>query len=144
MLVSESDKGAFKPISRNASFDVLATQGTFAWLSEIASLITYLGIPISMKQINVLFELIDVEHWAKFEGIPGIHYHNYDKMHGYFYFHHSKGDRITVLSPEDIDYTAALHAVVFFILGNMDGSQVFERRSVPPPTATKLQMMHWH
>ena len=59
----------------------------------------------------------DVASWQR-DGVAGVNYINYDTYEKYFTFHHTEGDTLNVLRPDDIDHTAAMWAAVSWMIAN--------------------------
>ncbi len=118
VFVSESDMGAFRPTSLNATMMTYGSNPAVVQLQQMAQLIGNNGIPISITNSSSP-DIGEPESWAR-QGIPGFFYINMDRYQYYFIFHHTQGDFMTVLKPDDIDYTAALFASFANIIANLD------------------------
>jgi hypothetical protein len=49
-----------------------------------------------------------------------MEFSNGDKIDYYYYFHHTNGDFMTVLKPDDINYVGAMYASVAYLIANSD------------------------
>ncbi len=118
VFVSETDVGAFRPTSPNAIMITVASNPALVRLQGMAQLIRGHGIPIRIVNFSIP-DIGDIGPAMK-QGIPGIWYINRDRTWDEYTFVHSQGDTMTVLKPEDIDYTGAMYAAFANIIANLD------------------------
>jgi len=110
-FVYESDTGAFKPKGLN-----------FSGTPEARKTMTKVMGLLDTIEAGRLFEASDtgdVDYWRQ-DGVPAAWLEVEDKLDYYFRFHHTQADNVIVFQPEDLDYSAALTAVVAFVVADMD------------------------
>ncbi|CAJ0914485.1 unnamed protein product, partial [Mesorhabditis belari] len=115
VFVSESDNGAFKPTNSTANLAFKGTREQMDIMNEIVTIINSYGIPLKVIHSNGQG---DVQQFAD-DGVPSTMYISDKGWEFYFNFHHSAGDYADKLSAEDLDYTAAIFAVLAHVIGNM-------------------------
>jgi len=82
-------------------------------MQEIAQLLQ----PINTTLLTTGGEGTDISPWMD-AGVPGASLANDNDR--YFYFHHSDGDTMTVLNPDDLDLGAVTWAVTALSVANLD------------------------
>uniref|UniRef100_A0A915PXU5 Carboxypeptidase Q n=1 Tax=Setaria digitata TaxID=48799 RepID=A0A915PXU5_9BILA len=115
-FVSETDTGAFKPTNWLSHLAYSANMQQFERLNQIVSLLNINGLPIGLRNSS---SQGDVRFWA-FDGVPSVNYLPDKAVDYYFYFHHTDGDYITIFKDGDLEYTAAIFAVLGHVIANMD------------------------
>jgi len=108
-LVMESDMGVFHP----TGIQFTGNQAATAIMQEIAQLLQ----PINTTLLTTGGEGTDISPWMD-AGVPGASLANDNDR--YFYFHHSDGDTMTVLNPDDLDLGAVTWAVTALSVANLD------------------------
>jgi len=108
-LVMESDIGVFKALGvqftgNDAAMKVMTQVGQLL-KSVNTSLVTTGG------------EGTDIDPWMS-AGVPGASLANVNDR--YFWFHHSHGDTMTVLDPDDVDLCAVTWAVTAYAVACLD------------------------
>lgn len=106
----ESDMGTFEPrgldFSGNADAECI--------FKEILKVV---GSPLNATEFNSPIDAgPDIDMWAS-RGFPSASLLN--KNDHYFWFHHSAGDSMLVLRPEDLDKNCALFAAAAYVIANL-------------------------
>ncbi|XP_065187047.1 carboxypeptidase Q-like [Sycon ciliatum] len=108
-IVMESDSGVFQ-----------ATGLRFTGSKEAKAIVTEIMKYMAPFNASTVFDGADgtdIDWWFK-NGVPGGSLDNENEK--YFYFHHSNGDTMTVLDPDEMDVCAALWAVASYCIANLD------------------------
>lgn len=108
-LVMESDLGTFFPIG-------LQFTGSEEARSIMKNILNLLQ-PLNVTELLEGGEGTDINYWIQ-AGVPGASL--LDDLSKYFSFHHSQGDTMTVLSPEEMNVAAALWAVVAYVVADLE------------------------
>uniref|UniRef100_A0A915CGR7 Carboxypeptidase Q n=1 Tax=Parascaris univalens TaxID=6257 RepID=A0A915CGR7_PARUN len=116
VFASETDQGAFKPLNWFSSLEFAGTKAQKKRLNGIVEIINKYGIPLS---ILINDKQGDVQPWAD-EGIPTVNYLPDRGREHYFLYHHTDADYINVFEDGDLEYTAAIFAVVAHIVANTE------------------------
>ncbi|KAM3718586.1 Carboxypeptidase [Dirofilaria immitis] len=115
-FVSETDTGAFQPTNWLSHLAFSGNRQHMKRLNEIIHLLNKHNIPLGLRNSS---SQGDVIFWAK-DGVPSINYLPDKAFEYYFYFHHSHGDYLTIFKDGDLEYTAAIFAVLGHVIANMD------------------------
>ena len=107
-IVMESDIGVFKPIG-------LRFTGKPQAKAIVTEIMKYLR-PYNASAIIDGADGTDIEWWLP--GVPGGSLENENQ--DYFFYHHSNGDTMTVLDPDEMDQCAALWTIVSYCIANLD------------------------
>lgn len=110
VLAIESDGGTFKPVG----FDFQGSDSAFAIVREIMHLLAPVGADSLEKgggeaDVGPLLE----------KGVPGLGLRTDPTR--YFWYHHSQGDTMDKLDPEDMARDVAVMAVMAYIVADMPG-----------------------
>lgn len=116
IFVSETDQGAFKPTNWHSALQFSGTVEQMKRLDEIVSILNDYHIPLSIQQSN---SQGDVQFWSD-QGIPSVNYISDKGKDYYFYFHHTNADYITIFEEGDLEYTAAIFAVIAHVIADLD------------------------
>ncbi|XP_072459554.1 carboxypeptidase Q isoform X6 [Notamacropus eugenii] len=108
-LVMESDLGTFMP----TGLQFTGSDKARAIIKEVMNLLQ----PINITQVFEGGEGTDINYWIQ-AGVPGANL--LDDLMRYFFFHHSHGDTMTVLDPMQMNYSAAVWAVVSYVIADLD------------------------
>ncbi|XP_005381893.1 PREDICTED: carboxypeptidase Q [Chinchilla lanigera] len=109
-LVMESDTGLFSP----TGLQFTGSEKARAIMEEVMSLLQ----PLNITQVFKDAEGLDINFWIQ-AGVPGASL--YDGMlYKYFQFHHSHGDTMTAMDPEQMNIAAAVWAVVSYVVADME------------------------
>jgi len=109
-LVMESDEGVFHPngifvSGNNATMQIMQAIGNLSAAINTTSVTTTDGIGT------------DVDDWVS-AGVPGATLDQDNQK--YFWFHHSQGDMMSVLDPDDVDMCAALWTITAYVAADLD------------------------
>ena len=107
-IVMESDSGVFKP--RGLGFS-----GTPQAKAIVTEIMKYLK-PYNASLVSEGGGGTDIEFW--FPSVPGGSLDNENE--DYFFYHHSNGDTMTVLDPDEMDQCAALWTIISYCIANLD------------------------
>ncbi|XP_043852211.1 carboxypeptidase Q [Dromiciops gliroides] len=108
-LVMESDEGNFMP----TGLAFTGSDKARAIIKEVMNLLQ----PINITQVFEHGGGTDISYWIQ-AGIPGANL--MDDLKQYFSFHHSQGDTMTALNPIEMNYSAAVWAVVSYVIADLD------------------------
>lgn len=108
-LVMESDLGVFRP--RGIQF--AGSSSATAIMSRISILLT----SINASSLVGGGEGTDIDPWQEV-GVPGASLDN--AAENYFDFHHTAGDTMSVLDPDEMDACAAVWAVTAWAVADLD------------------------
>uniref|UniRef100_F6PX15 Carboxypeptidase Q n=1 Tax=Monodelphis domestica TaxID=13616 RepID=F6PX15_MONDO len=108
-LVMESDLGNFMP----TGVGFTGSDKARAIIKEVMNLLQ----PINITQVLGNGEGTDINYWIQ-AGVPGASL--MDDLNRYFSFHHSQGDTMTALDPTQMNYSAAVWAVVSYVIADLD------------------------
>ncbi|XP_027705760.1 carboxypeptidase Q isoform X3 [Vombatus ursinus] len=108
-LVMESDLGNFMP----TGLAFTGSDKARAIMKEVMNLLQ----PINTTQVFGDGEGVDINYWIQ-AGVPGASL--LDDLKRYFSFHHSQGDTMTALDPMQMNYSAAVWAVVSYVIADLD------------------------
>ncbi|XP_074125010.1 carboxypeptidase Q isoform X1 [Sminthopsis crassicaudata] len=108
-LVMESDLGNFMP----TGLAFTGSDKARAIIKEVMNLLQ----PINITQVFEDGDGTDINYWIK-AGVPGASL--LDDLKQYFSFHHSHGDTMTALDPMQMNYSAAVWAVVSYVIADLD------------------------
>ncbi|XP_020824568.1 carboxypeptidase Q isoform X1 [Phascolarctos cinereus] len=108
-LVMESDLGNFMP----TGLAFTGSDKARAIIKEVMNLLQ----PINITQVFEDGEGTDINYWIQ-AGVPGASL--LDDLKRYFSFHHSQGDTMTALDPTQMNYSAAVWAVVSYVIADLD------------------------
>ncbi|XP_046688658.1 carboxypeptidase Q-like [Homalodisca vitripennis] len=115
----ESDEGTFTPFG----LEYMGSDEGGCIIKEILKLME----PINATQFKNSSDVgSDITVWAN--EVPLLS--NLNDNGRYFWFHHSNGDTMTVLSPDDLDKNTALWAATAYILADISVD-------LPKPAGTK-------
>jgi carboxypeptidase Q len=109
VMVEESDMGVFKPKG-------IAFSGSSAAKSVIQGIVGLLG-PLNATMYFDNAECPDLG-LAINSGVPAASLQTANER--YFYFHHSEGDTMSVLNPDDLDAGTAVTSVLAYIVADLD------------------------
>ncbi|XP_007532316.1 carboxypeptidase Q [Erinaceus europaeus] len=108
-LVMESDLGTFLP----SGLQFTGSEKARAIMKEVMKLLQ----PINVTQLFTAGEGTDISFWIQ-AGVPGASL--LDDLYKYFSFHHSRGDTMTVMDPEQMNVAAAVWAVVSYVIADRE------------------------
>uniref|UniRef100_A0A7E4ZR82 Carboxypeptidase Q n=1 Tax=Panagrellus redivivus TaxID=6233 RepID=A0A7E4ZR82_PANRE len=114
-FVSETDQGAFRPRNLKSKLNFKGNATVERTMTEIAALLTENDLPLSIVPSN---DQGDVTFWAQ-SGVPSVNYVSDQGEDYYFYFHHTRGDYMTIFKKDDIQYVAALLAGMANVLAQI-------------------------
>ena len=109
-IAMESDEGTFTPFG-------LTYSGTNRTAHCVLHEILKLMAPINATELDLRFEGSDVKKLYN-EGVPVTSLDN-DRTR-YFYYHHTEGDTMTVLSRDELNKCQALWTAVSYALASLD------------------------
>ncbi|KAH7718874.1 leucyl aminopeptidase [Aphelenchoides avenae] len=115
-FVCETDQGAFRPRTKDSVFNFMGSEKQRNRLEQVAQILDTKGIPLSVQNSTYQGDII---FWGR-DGVPAVNYVAEKGKDYYFQFHHTMGDYLSVFEEGDIDYTAAIFAVLAHTLGNME------------------------
>lgn len=108
--VLESDLGTFTPIGLSmAPNNKLLSK---CIVNEVVGLLA----KWRMDTFNLNYEGSDIELFSD-AGVPGLSLANQNSK--YFYFHHTRGDSMSVENPDDLDKAVLLWASASFVLADI-------------------------
>ncbi|KAL6054335.1 Carboxypeptidase Q [Balamuthia mandrillaris] len=108
-LVMESDLGVFRPLG----IEFTGSESAMKVMKQVGSLLK----SINTSLVTTGGEGTDIGWWMNI-GVPGASLAN--EAERYFWFHHSNGDTMTVLDPDDMDLCSATWAVTAFVVADLD------------------------
>ena len=108
-IVMESDSGTFQPSG-------LRFTGKPQAKAIVTEIMKYLR-PYNASMVFDDADGTDINWWLP-GGVPGGSLDNENE--DYFFYHHSNGDTMTVLDPEQLDQCAALWTIASYCIANLD------------------------
>ena len=110
ILAIESDGGVFRPLG----FGFIGSDSALAVLRQVGRLLS----PIQADTIAKGGGEADIEALMR-AGVPGLGL--YTAADRYFWFHHTQGDMVNVLDPDDVARCVAAFAVLAYVVADMPG-----------------------
>jgi len=108
-LVMESDMGVF----RAEGIQFTGTDQAMQVMQQVGQLL----VSLNASQVTTGGDGTDIDPWME-AGVPGASIANANN--DYFWYHHSNGDTMTVLDPDDVDTCAATWAVTAYAVAQLD------------------------
>lgn len=108
--VFESDLGTFTPTGLSIAPN--AKTETKCIVYEVMQLLK----PYNMSSFDTNFEGSDIELFSEV-GVPSLSLAN--KNDKYFYYHHTRGDSMSIENPDDLDMATFLWAATSYVLANI-------------------------
>ncbi|MEO8636870.1 MAG: M20/M25/M40 family metallo-hydrolase [Gemmatimonadales bacterium] len=111
ILAIESDGGTFRP----SGFDFTGSDSAYAIIRQVASLLA----PLEADSISRGGGEADIGPLME-KGVPGMGLRVHDER--YFWYHHTQGDTLDKLDPEELARCVAVMAVVAYVVADMPGA----------------------
>ena len=108
VLAIESDGGVFRP----SGFDFVGSDAAYAIIRQVASLLA----PLQADSINRGGGEADIGPLME-RGVPGMGLRTHDER--YFWYHHTQGDTLDKIDPEELARCVAVMAVVAYVVADM-------------------------
>lgn len=108
VLAIESDGGAFRP----RGFDFTGTDSAYAIIREVAKLLA----PLQADSIERGGGEADIGPLME-RGVPGMGLRTVDDR--YFWYHHTQGDTLDKLNPEELGRCVAVMAVMAYVVADL-------------------------